>query len=135
MFEYHGWVCLRATPEVDDFDAKTYSLPEIERLLDAFGRDYGLVDLRPLNGTYFMHIAGMPNHRGHHGPAAIRLLRDVGQAAPGSYGLLYVLDDEHPEHNNEFRVFRLTRGDVTEHADPFLSPTIPTLEDEWIPPT
>jgi len=31
---------------------------------------------------------------------------------------------------NEFRVFPLVRGAVTEHADPFLSPAIPVLEDE-----
>lgn len=123
-------MALAATPEVDDVDEIALRLDEIRRLLEEFG-DYGLVDLRPPNGTYFVHIAGMPNHRGGHGTASIQLLRDIGRAAPGSYGLLYTLDDEHPVHDNEFRVYRSARGEVTEHADPFLSPAIPTIEDEY----
>jgi hypothetical protein len=31
---------------------------------------------------------------------------------------------------NEFRVFGLVRGAVTDHTDPFLSPATPVLEDE-----
>ena len=34
-------------------------------------------------------------------------------------------------HSNEFRVFRLVRGEVTEHADSWWSPVISTLEDPW----
>jgi hypothetical protein len=45
-----------------------------------------------------------------------------------------VLDDEHPEHRNQARVFRMVRGRVTEHPEPLLSPCIPTLEDEWVEP-
>ena len=56
--------------------------------------------------------------------------RKVGKLAPGPYGLLYVHDDENPEHALNFRVFRLIRGTVTEHADHLLSPVIPTLKDE-----
>jgi len=61
---------------------------------------------------------------------------DLDEAAirPGSYGLLHVLDDEHPEHRNHARVFRMVRGRVTEHPEPLLSPCIPTLEDEWVEP-
>ncbi|MEV6641496.1 Imm7 family immunity protein [Amycolatopsis sp. NPDC051371] len=59
----------------------------------------------------------------------VDLFAKVGQLAPGSYGLLHVHDDEHPEHMLSFRVFRLARGMVTEHADHLLSPVIPTLED------
>jgi hypothetical protein len=31
---------------------------------------------------------------------------------------------------NEFRVFGLVRGAVTDHADPLLSPATPVLEDD-----
>jgi hypothetical protein len=130
MYEYHGWVSLRATAEAID-DEPELRLAEIRRLVDEMG-PYGLMDLRPLNGHYVVHMGGMPNHRGGRGPALIDLLTKIGQLAPGSYGLLHVWDDEHPEQMNEFRVFRLIRGVVTEHADPFLSPAIPTLEDPWV---
>lgn len=85
-----------------------------------------------MNGRYYVHLGGCPNRRGTHGPALIELFAQVGQLAPGSYGLLYVHDDEDPKHGLDFRVFRLARGAVTEHADRFLSPVIPTLEDEYV---
>ncbi|HEX7306774.1 MAG TPA: Imm7 family immunity protein [Lentzea sp.] len=83
-----------------------------------------------MNGEYFIHLGGNPNHRRQNGEAVVDLFAKVGQVAPGSYGLLYVHDDEHPQHMLSFQVFRLVRGTVTEHPDHLLSPVIPTLEDE-----
>jgi hypothetical protein len=83
-----------------------------------------------MNGHYYIHLGGFPNRRGTWGPAVIDLFAKVGHLAPGSYGLLYVHDDEDSEHMLNFRIFRLVRGTVTEHADLLLSPVIPTLEDE-----
>ncbi len=88
------------------------------------------MDLRYTNGTPFLHVAGLANHRGEWGTGIIELFGRVGEIAPGSFGLLYVWDDEDPDHQNEFRIFRLVRGVVTEHADALLSPLIPTVEDE-----
>jgi hypothetical protein len=128
MFEYHGWITLRPTAEALD-DEPPLRISEIQALVDEFA-GYALMDLQPMNGTYYLHLGGNPNHRGQHGEAVVDLFAKVGQRAPGSYGLLYVHDDEHPRHMLSFRVFRLVRGTVTEHADHLLSPVIPTLEDE-----
>jgi hypothetical protein len=51
--------------------------------------------------------------------------------APGSYGLLHILDDEDPGHETEARVHRLVRGEVVEHTGELLSPTIPVRENPW----
>jgi Immunity protein 7 len=129
MFEYHGWITLRSTAEAVD-DEPPLRLTDIQALVDELA-GYALVDLRQMNGWYYIHLGGCPNHRGAHGPALIDLFAKVGQLAPGSYGLLYIHDDEDPRHELDFRVFRLVRGAVTEHADHLLSPVIPTLEDEY----
>jgi hypothetical protein len=128
MFEYHGWITLRSTAEALD-DEPPLRFDEIQALADELA-GYALVDLQPMNGEYYLHVGGNPNHRGRHGGAVVDLFAKVGQLAPGSFGLLYVHDDEDPEHRLCFRVFRLVRGTVTEHADHLLSPVIPTLEDE-----
>jgi hypothetical protein len=130
MFEYHGWIMLRSTAEAVD-DDPPLRLDEIQDLVNELA-GHGLIDLRPINGEYHVHVGGLPNHRGTQGSAVIDLFVKVGHLAPGSYGLLYVYDDEDPEHELKFRVFRLVRGTVTEHADHLLSPVIPTLEDESI---
>ncbi|GAA2641537.1 Imm7 family immunity protein [Nonomuraea recticatena] len=129
MFEYHGWVTIRETAGVeDDRDGRLERQVEEVRACLAELRDYGLVDLRWMNGTPFVHLAGQPNRDGGWGEVLIALFERVGRIAPGSYGLLHVWDDE-GSHPNEFRVFRLVRGQVSEHADPLLSPVIPTVED------
>ncbi|MFE0026419.1 Imm7 family immunity protein [Amycolatopsis sp. NPDC059021] len=128
MFEYHGWIALRSTAEAID-DEPPLRLGEIQALVDEFA-GYALMDLRPMNGTYYIHLGGHPNHGGQYAEAVIGLFAEVGKLAPGAYGLLYVHDDEHPEHMLNFRIHRLVRGTVTEYADHLLSPVIPTLEDE-----
>ena len=47
----------------------------------------------------------------------------------GSYGLLYVHDDESKDDCNSFVVYKLARGKVERIADTLLSPFIPTVED------
>ena len=115
MFEYHGWMTLRSTAEALD-DEPPLRPDEIRTLVDELA-GYALMDLQPMNGTYYIHLAGNPNRRGQHGAEVVDLVANVGQLAPGSYGLLYVHDDGHPAHMLSFRVFRLARGVVTEHAD------------------
>lgn len=133
MFEYHGWVSIRETAGLDDNDNDELLRDRVRRVRQCLTElgDYALLDLRGLNVGPFLHVGGKPNHRGTWGPAIIELFRQVGRIAPGSYGLLYVWDDESGPHANEFRVFRLVRGELTEHPDSLLSPCIPTLEDPW----
>lgn len=69
---------------------------------------------------------GFSNHRDKE---ILWFFAEVGRRAPGSYGLLHVRDDEHAGRDNEVLVLRLVRGEVTEHAEPLLSPCIPVLED------
>jgi hypothetical protein len=129
VFEYHGWVAIRETAGLDDNDARLrQQVTEIQERLAELG-DYGLLDLRWMNGAPFLHLAGKPNHRGAWGTAILDTFERAGQIAPGSYGLLYVWDDESNQYPNEFRVFKLARGQVTEHPDVLLSPVIPALED------
>ena len=130
MFEYHGWITLRSTAEAVD-DEPPLRLKEIQDLVNGLA-GHGLTDLRQINGEHYIHLGGFTNHRGPQGAQVIGLFAKVGHLAPGSYGLLYVHDDEDPGYELEFRVFRLVRGTVTEHADQHLSPVIPALEDEWI---
>ena len=50
--------------------------------------------------------------------------------APGSYGLLYLHDDEDTNgFHNAFQVFVLSKGNFILCKDPFLSPYIPRVED------
>ncbi|GAA4621045.1 immunity 7 family protein [Actinoallomurus vinaceus] len=127
MFEYHGWVNIRESTGDDDGELLHAMVDRIRELLAGVEDDAAMLDLRWMNGEPYLHFAGMRNHRN---PRVIDLLQRVGRVAPGSFGLLYIWDDEDPGRENEFRVFRLVRGVVTEHSDTLLSPCMPTVEDE-----
>src|SRR5690348_3479590 len=89
----------------------------------------GSVELRMVNGMSQLHMSGFANHRAGEGQEMVDLFQHVGKLAPGSYGLLYIRDDEDAGgRNNEFQVLVMKRGAVPERSDPFLSPCIPEIE-------
>ncbi|MFF9020398.1 Imm7 family immunity protein [Streptomyces eurythermus] len=129
MFEYHGWVTVRESATDDVDDARLRRIVDELRLRVARMASPYLLDLRWMNGEPFIHLGGHSNHRSP--PDVVGLFQEVAALAPGSYGLLHVRDDEDQGHENEFRVFRLVRGTVTEHTEPLLSPCVPALEDPY----
>lgn len=132
MFEYHGWITVQhSAGDGDDTSALHDIVERLRRRLDDLASPY-LADLRWMNGVPFLHLAGHPNHRSPDVDQFFALFAEVGEIATGSYGVLYARDDEDPGHENEFRVFRMARGEVSEYPDPLLSPCAPTIEDEQI---
>jgi hypothetical protein len=129
VLEYHGWVTIQAT-------ATGYHEPAlldriVERVRRAV-RDFAgldLVDLRWVNGLPVLHFGGADKHGATMAPELLDLFTRIGELAPGSYGLLHVWDDQDLLHDNEFRVHRMARGQVTENADTLLSPIAPTIVD------
>ncbi|KOR87835.1 hypothetical protein AM231_00875 [Paenibacillus solani] len=133
MYEYHGWATIRESSSFEDDDEK-YSLiiQEIQKYFDELEWTSGILDLRgAVNGDFQVWMAGVNNHRpvGKHNP--VNVLKQVGILAPGSYGLLYVRDSDDEDFFNEFKVHTLIRGEVMERNDPFLSPFIPKIEDDY----
>jgi hypothetical protein len=129
VFEYHGWITVRETATATDDDDEL-----LPAMVDAIRRRIAdapvsyLFALEYMNGSPFVHIGGFHNHRN---PAVPDLFRQIGRIAPGSYGLLHILDDEDPAHRDEVRMLTLIRGDVRESTETRMSPPIPTLEDAY----
>lgn len=123
---------IRESSSIED-DDKRYSLiiQKIRKYFDELEWTSGVLDLRVVNGDYQVWIASLNNHCpvGKHNP--INILKHLGVLAPGSYGLLYIRDSDDENFFNEFKVHTLIRGEVLEHNDPFLSPFIPRVEDDY----
>lgn len=133
MFEYHGWITVRASATADDEEEEGGLIEIVDGLRRRIEQavDPYLLDLRWMNGEPFAHLGGNANHRSG-AEDVIELFAHVGAVAPGSYGLLHIRDDEARGHENDMRVLRLVRGVVSEHTEPLLSPCIPTLEDPFM---
>ncbi len=132
MFEYHGWATLRETfSNEENFNEKTEQIViSIKQKIDELGEDNGLLDLRAFNGEYQLHLSGLLNHKGQRAKDLLKLYEFIAKSAIGSYGILYIHDDEDVNgQDNEFQVFVMARGSITKAKDVFLSPFIPTVED------
>ncbi len=129
IYEYHGWITIRATANCDDEPDDAQAAQAVSAYIDSLDWPY-VLGMKPVNGSYHLWISGNPNHKPRGDSDPLEFFRQIGRLAPGSYGLLHVWDDEGPNGtSNAFRAFALTRGELKEHKDPFLSPCIPAIED------
>ncbi|QDV50445.1 Imm7 family immunity protein [Gimesia fumaroli] len=151
MLEVYGWVVVRTSRDIF-VNATFEELDAIDDIVDL--RDAQLwSDLRDrlptqesssLRWQFYEHLN---NKRGilqfcestNHRSADTWALMDwIVKHATGSYGLIYVHDDEDIPSNksysrgqhdfsNVFRVWRILNGELLELEDPFLSPIVPTI--------
>lgn len=133
MYEYHGWIGIVVAPyDVEDETQKLHEVANyVKNLIEQTLPAHHIAELKPINGEYMASLAGFANHRSSLASNLIHIFQEVAQKAPGSYGLLYIWDDEDPELNNQFQVGRLARGEFKFVSDHYLSPRIPTIEDPW----
>jgi hypothetical protein len=132
MYEYHGWITLRMTPgEIDNEEALLWEAHQkIKNVLSSFNHRNRISDLKIMNGQYFLWIAGSANHASTEAKDLFELLELISSKTLGSYGLVYIHDDEAPEGlSNKFQVVRVARGQVEKFQDNLLSPCIPVIED------
>ena len=134
VFEFHGWATItdRASWKsneqamfAEDPDPET--LEKVRALTSTFdGVSNHVTDLRAANGKWHLWIAGFHNHRDQR---VVEFFEAVARTAPGSYGVLYVHDDD--ADADTWIPWVMKRGQIRAEADTFFSPHIPTVEDEW----
>ena len=133
MFEFHGWVHVSYDAYETCSELQDACIKALKHEIDRHG--YKLARLQRHNGCDSLMIAGQYNHRAEY---VFELFRWIAEHAVGSYGLLYILDDEDSssdrDFDNVFRVWVLRRGTFSEQPDPFLSPRTPTVEDAFDDP-
>jgi Immunity protein 7 len=129
MFEYHGWAAVFDSLDSDFGAADCLTQSAYDAVADALARvrsDFQVADLRVVNGSCHVWLAGYRNHRQN---AVIDAFRDIAAVAPWSYGILYVHDDEAGDDENHWISWVMKRGVVVPHHDRFLSPHVGEVED------
>jgi len=100
MIVHSGWTVIREAYSESGEDEK--SLDDIiKRIKGRIGQLEALnefYDLRSLNGEYHLTIKANQNHRDE---KIIEFFKWIADISVGSFGLLYVLDDEDVKRNNE----------------------------------
>lgn len=128
MFEYHGWISLsEATREEEDDSSALEAIVQGATALCAEKSDgEGIAEVELRNGLYFVILHGFRNHKQSW---VEELFSEIGTLGKGSYGTLYIRDDEDPQHNNAVQLFVMRRGIVSREAEEHLSPCVPVLEE------
>ncbi len=131
MVELHGWALLRESFAIDNED------DHIERIINCLSQeikklkiDEKLLRLDYCNGEAFVTATKFANHFSDDIKEIIDFFKRITRIAPGSYGLLYLHNDEDTNgFHNAFQVFVLSKGEFKLQQDPFLSPYIPMVEE------
>lgn len=129
-----GWFSLNhtTTGEGDDPAVVQATAERLAPLLQADGWPTSSAELKWRNGELYLVVSGLVNRRRFEADALDDMLGIIARDLPGSYGLLYERDDGRTETPgpDAFTVRVMTKGNVETRLDPFLSPAVPTIEDE-----
>lgn len=116
MYEFNGWAVVVANEGTDAANDELMGrLLDHIAGLDEMTRERFHWDDAGLNGHRAIMVAGLRNHPD---PFVTGVFQWLAEQSRRAYGLLYTLDDSWGDPNR-FDVWRLRRGELTFHADPF----------------
>lgn len=127
MVELHGWLSIWETYGDEDLLSQN-ELDDITRKVKDIVSSSGL-EMRYINGVPFVNTLLCSNHRTAEVDNIINAYTKIAQTATGSYGVIYLRDDEDAEHYNDFRIYVFKNGTCTQRADVDFSPCMPTIEE------
>lgn len=128
MIELHGWVTIRETYKVTvEEDNEDIIIDKIKKEIENLS--WFKPQIKALNGEWFLEFTIFANRNNPETEEVFKLYTKIGELAEGSYGLIYLYDDEAEGRENQFQVFALSKGSVKEFSDFYLSPIVPTIED------
>ncbi|MBC2177787.1 hypothetical protein HCB27_14260 [Listeria booriae] len=131
MLELHGWITVREPYEYDDDDDDFLDdiVKNVELMIQGFNWGSGILQLNYFNGIPTITIAIQSNRKTSEVSDVFELCEYLKINASGSYGLIYMHDDEDLEGNqNNFIAYILARGELRQEIDTYLSPCIPRIE-------
>lgn len=132
MIELHGWLSISETYENEDL----FSLSELESISQkvkdiVLKNDCG-IELQYMNGFPFITTLICSNHRTEQIDKIIDTYQNIAEIATGSYGVIYIRDDEDVVHYNEFQIYIFKRGKCINKVDTDFSPCIPNIEKDIV---
>lgn len=129
MIELHGWLSISATYKDEDLLSQSEIDKIMQTVKDIVSESEYEIKLQPANGSYFINSLHCSNHRTKEVDVIIETYTRISKIATGSYGMIYLRDDEDRNHYNEFQVFVFRRGNCIQKDDTDFSPCIPSIED------
>lgn len=137
MVEFHCWITLRYD-DYHNIEIKQRAfLNRFKEFIEnehSFLLERGIGRIVKYNDLDCFVLSGLFNHKTQ--PfSPLEIMKWISINGRGSYGLLYILNDEDDQRNgdnsNRFKVWVLKRGNLLEMDDIFLSPYFPECEKPY----
>lgn len=129
MIELHGWLSISATYKDEDLLPQAEIDSVMRSVEDIVSNSEYRINLQYVNGSAFINTLHCSNHRTHEVDEIIRTYTHISELATGSYGMIYIRDDEDKKHYNDFQVYVFKKGKCIRREDADFSPCIPNIED------
>ena len=129
MIEMIAWLSVHPTYADEDTLPPEHEQQIMNQVSEILRQSGCGIKLQHMNGQTYIQTAYAANHRSAETDALIDTYRRIAETASGSYGVLYLRDDEDPLHDNDMQVYKFRRGTVTHGIEQAFSPCIPKLED------
>ena len=129
MITVYGWMEIRATYMDEDMHPEIYEdriLETVNQLINNL--KHSDVKLIKKNYKEYINLFVNENHKTEKTDEIIELFEKISIVATGSYGLLYLLDDEDKVNNDEFRVLISRKGHTEWKKDFYFSPCSKMIE-------
>ncbi len=121
MVEYYGWINISDNEYESSEKEINRIITLIKEEINKFDLDNRILELKCINGNIVVTIAGAANHKSFDVVEILDFYRNVPKIAKGSYGLLFLLDDEGASPDT-FQIFKIRKGEVIIEDDILLSP-------------
>ena len=128
MVELHGWLTIQECYGDEDKLSQTEIDAIKSEISQILSKQVTGITKRHANGGTYLDALFCANHRTAEVDDIIGVFSDVAKAADGSYGVIYLRDDENVMYYNEFQIFVFKQGKCTKFKDDKLSPCIPQIE-------
>lgn len=123
MVEFNGWVSIS--------DSKLQISLEVLGKIEALIKSHELekqTNLSDFGGRLYLSINALHNHD-NYSESILSLLKQIGEIAPASYGVIYIRWLEDENLSDKFKVFKLAKQSVTIEEDTLLSPCSVVIGD------
>ena len=131
MYEFHGWIKLAESPSEIDEGGLDKKIENLEKVLSKFEWLNGRCEIIAMNGTHVLVLNAALNRRRSEAENLSTVIKLIVNDFKGAYGIIYEYDEQVSLSYGRgiFCVKVIKRGFCETLLDPFLSPTIPVVEN------
>ena len=130
MTELHGWLTISETYQNEDLLSQSELDSVMQTVKQIIQESSVSICIQYANGTAFLQTLFCSNHHTVEIDEIIQVYTRIAETATGSYGMIYLRDDEDKIYHNAFQAYVFRKGKRYYQEDSYFSPCIPMTEDE-----